>query len=768
MVSLLVSPTRRAAGLLVLGVLAALATDAAAQAKAVLDAARGTSQPPASTAAPAPDPRAEIEARKLAVEQELAALVARAGAGDTLAPPASLAEGALLEEERTALARQLEALERADELARLQREVDERSAGGPAAAIAHPPPYTLADLDATSDGRDAAAARVRALEEAVRAAEEALAAADAKLERAEQARRQARESAESERDEAVAARLRDALHKAQLASRAAQAQRELAALQLANTRRDFELARAQEASQREAVAWLRDRIGGDRGPLREQIAALDQREVELTRRLEKARRDLELAEQRLALAHKRLEATPSPDPALAAEVEARRTERDLAGRRIGMYQTLLQRIPPRRELWERRFDLLTRSPRQRELRARAAELEPQVADREREVRLAQARLAEAEQEASEARARAEAEQAAGAPGAAWQQRRGQALADWIGEARALMGDLEAEHRLAARALEEVRARSTGGGLLAGLRGFGERFGELWSLELFAVQDYSITLGKLAGAVLLFGLGILAARLASRLLGHVLEHRAGYEPGAASAIQNLAFYLLSALVLLLALRAVNIPLTAFTVIGGALALGVGFGSQNVIANFISGLILMAERPIKEGDLIEVDGTRGTVERIGPRSTRVRTFDNTHLIVPNSVFLEKNVRNLTLTDDDIRASVTVGVAYGSPTREVERILLRAAHEHGKVLEFPEPVAFFADFGDNALIFHAYFWIRSRDMAERVRIESDVRHSLEAMLREAGIAIAFPQRDVHIDAARPIAVHVLPPHSRPEGDA
>jgi small-conductance mechanosensitive channel len=755
------APTsRRAAGLLALLLLLASARDAAPQTKALLEAARGASQPPTSTAAPAPDPRAELEARRAAVEQELAALRERAAAAEPSTAPLLLTEGALLEEELGALGRQLEALARADELARLQRETDERSAAGPAGAVPHPPPYTLADLDAASDARDAAAGRVQALADAVRAAEEALSAASEQLERSEQARRQARESAESEKDEAIAARLRDASRKAQLESRAAQAQRELASLQLENTRRDLELVRATEAGLREAVEWLRGRIGGDRGPLREQIAALDQHEVDLTRRLEKARRELELAEQRLALAQKRLEAAPSPDPALAAEVEARRTERDLAGRRIGGYQALLQRVAPRRELWERRFDVLVRSPRQRELRELATELEQQAAERARETRLMQARLAEVEQEAGEARARADSDQAAAAPGAAWQQRRAQAIADWLAEARDLAGDLEAEHRLAVRTLEEVRAQSTGAGLLAGLRGFGERAGDLWRFELVAVQDSSITVGKVAGAVLLFAVGILVARVTSRLIGRALRHRAHYDPGAASAVQHLVFYVLSALVLLLALRTVNIPLTAFTVIGGALALGVGFGSQNVVANFISGLILMAERPIKEGDLIEVDGTRGTVERIGPRSTRVRIFDNTHLIVPNSVFLEKNVRNFTLTDDDIRATVSVGVAYGSPTREVERMLLRAVHEHGKVLEFPEPTVFFVEFGDNALIFRAYFWLRSRDMAERYGIESDVRHAIDALLREAGIAIAFPQRDVHLDVSRPVAVQLLPP--------
>ena len=119
------------------------------------------------------------------------------------------------------------------------------------------------------------------------------------------------------------------------------------------------------------------------------------------------------------------------------------------------------------------------------------------------------------------------------------------------------------------------------------------------------------------------LGFLVARLASRLLGRVLMRRTTLAAGAATAIQGLLFYVLLVLFFLVALRSVSIPLTAFTVLGGALAIGVGFGSQNIVNNFISGLILLAERPIKVGDVIEVDGQRGTVEWIGARSTRVRT-------------------------------------------------------------------------------------------------------------------------------------------------
>jgi len=231
-----------------------------------------------------------------------------------------------------------------------------------------------------------------------------------------------------------------------------------------------------------------------------------------------------------------------------------------------------------------------------------------------------------------------------------------------------------------------------------------------------------------------------------------------EQGAAQVFQSLIFYLLLVVAFLTALRMVQIPLTAFAVVGGALAIGVGFGSQNVVNNFISGIILLAERPIKIGDLIEVAGVYGNVERIGLRSTRVRTGDNVHIIVPNASFLENNVVNWTHTDPRVRVNIAVGIVYGSPTREAERIIYEVLQEHPAVLDEPAPVVLFQDFGDNALIFETRFWIEMRTIMDRLRVESEVRFRIDDRYREAGIVIAFPQRDVHLDTTAPLDIRMV----------
>jgi small-conductance mechanosensitive channel len=265
-------------------------------------------------------------------------------------------------------------------------------------------------------------------------------------------------------------------------------------------------------------------------------------------------------------------------------------------------------------------------------------------------------------------------------------------------------------------------------------------------------------GTLVLAILLLFAGYGVSRRLSRLVAAVMKKRFKLEAGPASAIETLGFYFLFITFAVTALRLVNFPLTAFTIAGGAIAIGVGFGSQNVMNNFISGLILLLERPVRVGDLVQVEDTHGIVEKIGARSTRILASDNTHIIVPNSFFLENNVVNFTLSDDVLRTQVNVGIIYGSPTREANRIIEEVLAEHSRILEVPKPRIIFSEFGDNSLNFEAYFWIRARTIMDRRQIESDVRFQIDDRFREAGIVIAFPQRDVHLDSAKPLDVRVV----------
>ncbi|MFO0903850.1 MAG: mechanosensitive ion channel [Pirellulales bacterium] len=283
---------------------------------------------------------------------------------------------------------------------------------------------------------------------------------------------------------------------------------------------------------------------------------------------------------------------------------------------------------------------------------------------------------------------------------------------------------------------------------------------VWNYELLAVGDQAITVSKITRGGCGFIAGLFIAAVVSRLLGRRVLPRVGLNHGASEALRTLCFYSLCLLFGVLSLELAHVPLTAFTFMGGAVAIGVGFGSQNILNNFISGLILLAEQPIRVGDLLELGAVHGTVERIGARSTTIRTGDNAEIVVPNSKLLEDNVVNLTRSDDRFRSSVTVGVAYGSPISEVKRCLLDAA-QRPEVLASPAPFVLFADFADSTLTFELHFWVRLTSMTACRRVASDIRESIDAAFREAGIEMAFPQRDMHLSTLRPLEIQL----SRPE---
>jgi small-conductance mechanosensitive channel len=200
--------------------------------------------------------------------------------------------------------------------------------------------------------------------------------------------------------------------------------------------------------------------------------------------------------------------------------------------------------------------------------------------------------------------------------------------------------------------------------------------------------------------------------------------------------------------LLILSVLGIPLTAFTFISGAVAIGVGFGAQNIINNFISGWILMWERPIRIGDSIEVGGVKGTVETIHTRSTLLRRADGVHILVPNSYLLENTLVNSTLIDKLSRGQVRVGVAYGSPLKKVEELIYQAASEPAEIIRMPAPLVVLEDFGESSLIFDLYFWING-DEDMRV-IRSNLRFRIAELFDANEILFASPRQEVYMEGA------------------
>jgi small-conductance mechanosensitive channel len=198
--------------------------------------------------------------------------------------------------------------------------------------------------------------------------------------------------------------------------------------------------------------------------------------------------------------------------------------------------------------------------------------------------------------------------------------------------------------------------------------------------------------------------------------------------------------------LIVLENTGIHLGALAVFAGAVGVGVGFGLQNIASNFISGLVILAERPITIGDRVEVAGITGQVQQIRARSTVIRTNDNITMIVPNTKFIDSPVTNWTYGDPRVRFRIPVGVAYGSDIAKVREALLAAGRENPNTLTEPAPSIFLEKFGDNSIDFELVVW--SSEMSARPsRYRSDLNFAIERKFREAGIEIAFPQRDLHI---------------------
>src|SRR5213593_254025 len=215
--------------------------------------------------------------------------------------------------------------------------------------------------------------------------------------------------------------------------------------------------------------------------------------------------------------------------------------------------------------------------------------------------------------------------------------------------------------------------------------------------------------------------------------------------------------------LIVLENTGIHLGALAVFAGAVGVGVGFGLQNIASNFISGLVILAERPITIGDRVEVAGITGQVQQIRARSTVIRTNDNISMIVPNTKFIDSPVTNWTYGDPRVRFRIPIGVAYGSDLETVRNALLEVARENSHVLEDPKPTVFLETFGDSAINLELVVW--SKEMSYRPRrFRSDLNFAIAQKLREAGIEIAYPQRDVNFRGGV-VRVEMTPSEKTPQ---
>ena len=265
-------------------------------------------------------------------------------------------------------------------------------------------------------------------------------------------------------------------------------------------------------------------------------------------------------------------------------------------------------------------------------------------------------------------------------------------------------------------------------------------------------NFTISIADIGLALLLFFLVLGLVRWMQRGLANRVLPETRLDPGVQHSVTAGFGYLGFGLAVMIAISAVGIDLSNLALIAGALSVGIGFGLQNVVNNFVSGLILLIERPIKVGDWVIVGDKEGTVRHIRVRATEIETFQRASVIIPNSEILSTALVNWTHADRTGRIEIPVGVAYGSDTEKVREILLELARQNPHISRWPTPFVRFKDFGDSALIFELRCYLH--DIGQIITVSSDLRFAIDRAFRENNIEIPFPQRDLHFKNARDLA--------------
>lgn len=272
----------------------------------------------------------------------------------------------------------------------------------------------------------------------------------------------------------------------------------------------------------------------------------------------------------------------------------------------------------------------------------------------------------------------------------------------------------------------------------------------WGVEI-GKDGTRITVQSIMFGIAFIAIFYIVGKTFRGFLNDTVMPQTGAEPSVSHGISTLTYYLVLVLGVTIALTTMGVNLTSLAVIAGGLSVGLGFGLQEIVNNFVSGFILLFEKSVGPGDVIKIGEITGTVQSIGIRAIQVTTRDNIELIVPNSHYLSGIVTNLTRSSDHVRLRVSVGVTYSADPETVQKVLLEIAH-HDLILNDPAPEVWFTDFGESSLNFDLMMWTAEPESIPR--ISSDMRYKIFKALKEADIEIPFPQRDLHIrsDATKP----------------
>ncbi len=284
------------------------------------------------------------------------------------------------------------------------------------------------------------------------------------------------------------------------------------------------------------------------------------------------------------------------------------------------------------------------------------------------------------------------------------------------------------------------------------------FALVWHQKLLTVAGIKLSLGNLIMALTMLLFATRLSRMVAKAIDQKLIRPFVDDKSSQNTYQTFVFYGCLAGFVTLSLAIAGIPLTVFTVFGGALAIGVGFGSQNIVNNFISGIILLVEKPIKVGDVVELENISGSVLTIGTRSTQLKNAEGKIFVVPNSFFLEKSVLNWSYENPVVRTHINFGVAYGTDVKMVENICMDILLNSELVLQNPIPLVIFDNFSESNLDFQLLFWCNLDEVPSLTEVRSVIRFKIDERFKHHKIEMAYPQRDLNLKLSRPLNVKVL----------
>lgn len=620
------------------------------------------------------------------------------------------------------------------------------------ARLAGSPPYAVADVDGLRDTRDALQSQVDSLALQLRGLDRQINTLLVDRRKAEEALRLQVDFLTRERDGVKRERLRAEGEVARLQAR-------IAAVEVTRADRERQVTRTKLAALKSQLEVIDRDLARVRGSQRIDDADLERvaQAAQVTRRqLDVQRRE---TEQRLAQREPLAEGNGRAAEVAQREVQALRE-------RIGLLGELDLLETGREDAWRQRRAALDAlgTPQQPEA---VAVLRRSIGQLEVRLRSGGERLMQARSSLRQQRLRLDG-LAADAP-ELWAEQQAlqaqQALVDTHELAQDALGHIE---RLLSRTLNDASdAAPTQRELWwrSASRQVTEQTLALWHYELFSVSDttrvdgrsvtvdYGVTVGKSMGALVLFFVGWALAWGFSRLVIGWVVRRLGLSEALGRVMQRWVLTLLVLGVLVAVLKLARIPLTVFAFLGGALAIGIGFGTQNIIKNLISGVIILFERKIRVGDIVTIDSVSGTVTAVDLRATTVHGFDGINAIVPNSLLLENRVSNWSIGSPTVRRALLVGLSYGQDARRASRVLMDCIRANPDVLSLPQPEVLFDNFGDDAQVLRLQFWVRLGGLRAGPTVDSELRHAITEAFTAEGLVIAFPQRDVHLDLQAPL---------------